>query len=287
MPKSIVLIGKHGQVGRSLVACLSAYPYFYALGRQDIAACDSIAALLNQLQPALIINAAAYTQVDLAEQMSTQAYQDNALLPALLAQYAADSDCGLIHFSTDYVFSGQAGYAYEETDLTHPVNEYGRTKLAGEHFVSRFLPERSFIFRLSRVYSPHGEHFATRLYHRLLREGFAQVVDDQAGHPTSSDWVAAQIYMILKPYLGEQALSDLSDFYHRAGCYHLVPDQWFTLFEYAQHLLNDWQSQGQLLGASLSPTSTALWQAKQKTAPRPLLLRLNNKKFIKNFTLSV
>lgn len=194
----ILLLGAGGQVGGGLRRLLqNAYelhtPSSTELNLEDSAA---LAAFVRRLSPQLIINAAAYTAVDRAEQEPDRAMAVNARAPEVLAREAAALDAALIHYSTDYVFDGEKSSAYTEEDPPSPLNTYGRSKLAGDEAVQA-QGGAYLIFRTSWVYSFSGANFLLTM-RRLLRErDELKVVDDQVGAPTWAEAIATTSVNIL------------------------------------------------------------------------------------------
>ena len=205
---TILLLGGEGQLGREFVRLLAAEPGLHVTSRAanipgcqhhslDLANGKALEALLARLQPGLIINAAAYTAVDKAESEPQLADAVNAQVPALLAQYAMANQARLLHFSTDYVFSGEAiGRGWREDDPVAPLGQYGASKLAGEQAVIDSGCDH-LIMRTAWVYGLHGHNFLRSML-RLGRERDAlSIVDDQIGTPTwardlaQTAWLAA------------------------------------------------------------------------------------------------
>jgi dTDP-4-dehydrorhamnose reductase len=219
--KPTVVFGRDGQVGKALQSSFRNLnkPAIF-LGRAD---CDlsnesSILQVLNRYQPQVIINAAAYTDVDRAECEPELAFAINAKAPELMAHYIANVAHGiLLHYSTDYVFAETKTEAYLESDVTGPasqLNVYGRSKLAGEQSIEEVFKSgkgfRYFILRTSWVYGDGGNFIRTIL--RLARErDQLKVVADQVGVPTSAQWLAE---------IGIQMAGSRVD----SGIYHAVPD---------------------------------------------------------------
>src|ERR1700688_2296159 len=163
-----LITGSGGQVGKELVRNAPPGAEVAALGRRELDISDGAAvkALVKDFAPTLIINAAAYTAVDRAETERELAWQVNALAPRLLAEATtAQSDCRMIHISTDYVFSGESSRPYGNDDETGPINEYGRSKLGGERAVLQALGTRALIVRSSWVYGTGSGNFL----HTMLR----------------------------------------------------------------------------------------------------------------------
>ncbi len=191
---SILLVGSTGQVAFELQRTLACLGIVTTLGRAtrpmlDLAQPQSIREAVQTVRPALIVNAAAYTAVDKAEQESSLAYCINAEATAILAEEALAIDAGLIHYSTDYVFPGAATQPYRENDPTGPLGVYGRSKLAGEQCI-RDSGVRHLILRTAWVYGRRGQNFLLTML-RLMRErDQLGIVDDQQGAPTWSRLIA-------------------------------------------------------------------------------------------------
>lgn len=210
-PRPILLTGAHGQLGRELARSLAVLGPLHALGRAelDLTDADAIARMVANIRPGLIVNAAAYTAVDRAESEPEQAFAINARAPGLLAEAAVRLDCGLVHYSTDYVFSGAGDTPWQETDPTAPVNVYGASKLAGEHAVLASGAD-ALILRTSWVYGGPGQNFVNTLLRLAGEREQLNVVDDQIGAPTATR------------FLADATLAALAqDWRARAGVYHL------------------------------------------------------------------
>jgi dTDP-4-dehydrorhamnose reductase len=188
--KALVL-GRSGQVGwelRHTLACLGPitavdYP------EVDFSKPDSIRDAVRAAEPAVIVNAAAYTAVDKAESEPELAWAINGTAPGVLAEEAKRLGGILVHYSTDYVFDGSKQGLYEETDAPHPLNVYGRTKLAGDEAIQAIGGDY-LILRTSWVYGARGNNFLLTIL-RLARErAELRIVDDQIGSPTSSECIA-------------------------------------------------------------------------------------------------
>jgi dTDP-4-dehydrorhamnose reductase len=231
--RPILVFGRDGQVGKALQACLKDFKVpvvFLARSDCDLSSESSITQVLNRYQPQVIINAAAYTAVDQAEDASQRelAFAINAKAPALLARYIAGISHGiLVHYSTDYVFADTKQTAYLESDSTGPEESlcvYGQSKLTGEQAIEEAFNlaqdpgdatnqdkfSRYFILRTSWVYGDGGNFIRTML--RLAAErNQLKVVADQVGAPTSAEWLAE---------IGVQMAGSRVE----SGIYHAVPD---------------------------------------------------------------
>ena len=183
----ILITGKNGQLGWALAQSFASYGEVFAFDRDDLnlADPDAIRRCCNDVKPALILNAGAYTAVDRAEQEPELAMQVNAVAPRVLAEEANRLGASLVHYSTDYVFAGDATAPYVEEDETSPQNVYGKTKLAGEQAVCA-VANRFLVYRTSWVYAARRQNFLLTML-RLAREREElRVVSDQIGSPT---WV--------------------------------------------------------------------------------------------------
>lgn len=199
MSSKVMITGAGGQLGRDLAIHLHAAGHevhAFDRNRLDITDADRVQASVWKLRPDAIVHAAAYTSVDDAEAHPDLAYHVNALGTRNLAIAAEDVRAKLVYISTDYVFDGQKRTPYTEYDTPHPINQYGRSKLAGEEFVRSF--SRSwYIVRVSWLYGPFGSNFVKTML-RLASEGKdLQVVNDQHGTPTYTVDVARFISSLI------------------------------------------------------------------------------------------
>src|SRR6201996_5494379 len=170
-----------------------------ALGRADLDITDAAAAAdaVTAVKPDVVVNCAAWTAVDAAEEHEAQALAVNGQGAANLAVACAATGALLVYPSTDYVFDGHASTPYPENALTAPAGAYGRTKLAGEHAVRAALPDASYIVRTAWLYGAHGKNFVKTML-RLAGNGTSPgVVADQHGQPTWTADVAAQIMALI------------------------------------------------------------------------------------------
>ncbi|CAN5371311.1 dTDP-4-dehydrorhamnose reductase [soil metagenome] len=202
----ILITGASGQVGTELQRQLVGVADAVAVTRQQLALDDpdAIRNVIRSLQPEVILNAAAYTAVDQAEQDEAAATAVNADAFAVMAHEAAARGALLIHYSTDYVFDGTLhSRPYVESDPVAPVNAYGRSKLAGEQALQESRADW-LCLRTSWVYAPHGKNFFLTMI-RLMREREQlRVVSDQFGSPTSSAMIARSTVRAMKAALEER-----------------------------------------------------------------------------------
>lgn len=197
---TLLCIGKSGQVAQALAERAEARSVqLVCLGRPDVDLLNhgSIKAVLKEIAPLFVINAAAYTDVDGAESDEAAAFALNADAPTQLAALCAVLDIPLLHLSTDYVFDGTASQPYQENAPTAPLNVYGRSKLAGEVGI-RERTDKHIILRTSWVYGPHRPNFVTAMLRLASEKGGASVVQDQIGAPTSALDIADAILDIVE-----------------------------------------------------------------------------------------
>jgi len=212
---SLLVFGRTGQLARALVQAGGGH--ITALGHQeaDLTDPDRIAAALKQVQPALVINAAAYTAVDAAEKDETAALALNTTGPATLAGLCAQQDVPLIHVSTDYVFDGTSTRPYREEDAPSPLGVYGRTKLAGEEAVCQHNP-RHIIVRTAWVHSAIGKNFVKTMLHLAHDRDDIRVVADQFGNPTYAPHLAEALLRMATHILNTPGFTGWG-IYHLAG----------------------------------------------------------------------
>ncbi|MDD4149812.1 MAG: dTDP-4-dehydrorhamnose reductase [Bacteroidales bacterium] len=201
--KKILITGANGQLGRKIndlsINNSGLNFIFTDLPDTDITNAHSIDKIFSENQIGLIINCAAYTAVDKAEDDEDNAYQANAKGPELLAKKAYAIGAKLIHISTDYVFDGQANTPYTETDLEKPVSVYGRTKLEGEKLAIKNSSD-CIIIRTSWLYSEYGNNFAKTMLRLATEKEKLNVVFDQIGTPTYAGSLANAILQIVSDY---------------------------------------------------------------------------------------
>ncbi len=195
--QKLLITGSQGQLGQALQSQLIDHEVT-AWDRQNLDICrlEQVRKALNQLRPNMVINAAAFTQVDQAETQQEAAYRGNALGPRNLAIVTKEMKIPLVHFSTDYVFDGRETRAYHEFDHPNPLSVYGKSKLAGEKEVEKGNP-RHFIIRTAWLYHHVGKNFPLTIL-RLAEQNSVRVVNDQFGSPTYCPHLAKAVSLILE-----------------------------------------------------------------------------------------
>lgn len=195
----VLLTGANGQVGQAIQRILAKHQVpCVALPRQalDISQAEAVMACYQHHQPTVVINAAAYTAVDKAEQQAEQAFAINALGPEYLAQACAAWRIPLVHFSTDYVFDGTQSTPYSEKDPANPQSVYGMSKWQGEQAIRATWPEH-YIIRVSWVFGVAGANFVKTMLRLAQERDVLRVVADQYGNPTSAASIAALVQQLL------------------------------------------------------------------------------------------
>ena len=227
MTGPILITGKNGQVGFELHRVLKDAGPTIALDRDamDLSQPDSLRRTIADLRPGIIINAAAYTAVDLAEEEPDYAQMVNGNAPGIMAEEAKKLGALLIHYSTDYVFDGSKRAPYVETDQPNPINTYGMTKLIGERAIES-SGANYLIFRTSWVYSTRGRNFLLTILRLAHEREELKIVNDQIGIPNWSHAIAEATAAVVKkvqkkpaskPSRGRPRSKDLSGIYHMAG----------------------------------------------------------------------
>lgn len=190
-----LVAGAGGMLGRDLVRVLGATAgaRVTAADRAALDITDPAAVRAAVAGHDVVVNAAAWTDVDAAQAREEEAARVNGEGPRVLAQACAAHGAALLQVSTDYVFPGDASHPYAEDAPTGPVNAYGRGKLAGERAVLGLLPERGFVVRTAWLYGAHGRNFVSTMLDLARRRETVEVVDDQLGQPTWSGALAVRL----------------------------------------------------------------------------------------------
>ena len=268
----ILLTGATGQVGFELKRSLQTLGEVIALdrGQMDLSDLDQVRDVVRQVKPGLIVNPAAYTLVDRAENEPELAHRINAEAPAVMATEAIRLGCPMVHYSTDYVFDGSKQQPYVESDAVNPVNVYGQSKLAGEQAIAAAgIPH--LILRTSWVYGLHGKNFLLTMLRLASERSELRVVADQHGAPTWSRTIADTTAAIL-----HQAKQGDAQWWQRnSGIYHLSNQGRTTWAGFTEAIIAQ---------AKLDCTVVPITSAEYPTpARRPLNSVLSSDKLITNF----
>jgi dTDP-4-dehydrorhamnose reductase len=206
--RKIVVFGSEGQLGRALseLNIRDFDVYFFSKKEVDITNLIDTKRAISEIQPEWIINAAAYTKVDLAESNKIDAFRVNSDGVKNIATASMEVKAKMVHVSTDYVFNGESSYPYKPEDIPHPLNVYGESKLAGEKHALNIMKSNLILIRTAWIYSVAGPSFLTTIIKLLQQEDEISVVDDQFGSPTSANSLAKIIIKAI--------CNDLSGIYH-------------------------------------------------------------------------
>lgn len=273
---NILIVGKSGQLSTSLGK--SGLERLIRIGRPviDFDQPETLNRAFAAVQPTAVVNAAAWTAVDMAEKEPEAATRANRDGPQYLAMLCARSKIPFIHVSTDYVFDGEKKAPYVESDLVSPRSVYGRTKAEGEKAVIAANPS-SIILRTSWVYSAFSENFVRTMLQIGAHAPCLRVVADQKGSPTSADDLAQVILSILATL----ERTDRKDVY--AGVYHACGGGAATWYELATHVLQEATQYGRPM-PEVIPITTQDWPT---TAIRPADTRLNTNKLRQVFDITL
>jgi len=192
----VLITGAGGQLGTALIEAAPNGCELHAVTHRDLDIADTAAveSLCERLTPTLVMNAAAFTNVDAAEALPEAAARANAVGPAVLARTCRRSGAWLVHVSTDYVFGGRSTRPCSPTSLPQPLNVYGTTKLEGERAVAITNAAASTIVRTSWLYAPHGQNFLSRMLELMTKRDEISVVSDQIGAPTAAEGLAQVLW---------------------------------------------------------------------------------------------
>jgi len=273
----ILVTGKNGQLGKSIRKIITNNEQtdeFVFTGREelDFSSTDSIASYFNHNNFDIIINCAAHTAVDKAEEEAVLANQINHLAVAQLAQISEIQQAKLIHVSTDYVFDGESDKPYTETDETNPFNVYGKTKLAGEIALQEIMPTDAIIIRTSWVYSEYGNNFVKTMLRLGKQRDELSVVGDQIGSPTYATDLANAI-------LGTIQNKAFKEVGQETQVYHYSNAGELSWYEFAKEIF-------ELSGiqCSVSPITTEQYPTPAK---RPKNTLMNKDKIAETFSVNI
>ena len=277
--KTILVTGSKGQLGQSLKSLVSQHPQyqftFIDRAELDLSNANNIAAYFKQNQFDLIINCAAYTAVDKAEQEQQQADKINHLAVRQLAEIAKQNDSILIHISTDYVFDGTGYKPYLEDDQTHPQNVYGASKLKSEQAIQKIAP-KAIIIRTSWLYSEYGANFIKTMLRLGQERESLNVIVDQVGTPTYAKDLAAAIIKIIDACSAEQNI--------------FIQDQQVQLYHYSNEGVCSWYDFAKtIFEQTNTPCTVSAIETKDypTAAKRPHYSVLNKAKIKQKFNISI
>ncbi|WP_188008909.1 dTDP-4-dehydrorhamnose reductase [Grimontia hollisae] len=272
----VLITGSSGQVGRCLVEQLTEMKEakFLALDRKalDITDESAVNKIVSSFLPDVIINSAAYTAVDRAEEEVELTYAINRDGPANLAKAADKVGAAILHISTDYVFAGNKHGEYIETDDTAPQSVYGKSKLAGEHAVAKAC-KRHIILRTAWVFSEHGSNFVKTMLHVAETRDSLGIVADQFGGPTYAGDIAKALISIARSITSNNKIC--FGIYHFSGLPHV------SWYEFSKKIFDEAMQQG-VLNKTIKVNSISTLDY-PTPAKRPENSKLNNKKIQTQF----
>lgn len=265
----ILVLGRNGQVGFELQRALLPLGDVIAPPREDLdlATAQAVDRYLEERQPDLVVNAAAYTAVDLAETHPDEARRLNTELPRQLARYAASHGARLVHYSSDYVYPGTGDMPWTENDATQPLNVYGQTKLEGDEAIVDSGAD-ALIFRTSWVYSARGNNFMKTMLRLAQSKPELSIVSDQVGTPTPARLIAEITALAVYGRLN-------------AGIYHLAPTGETSWQGFAQEIFRLTQQAGKELMMGPEKALPIPTRDYPTPAQRPLNSRLSVSKLEK------
>ena len=271
--KKVLLIGASSQIGSSLLAEDQSSINFIEASRSDIdlTRLDQIEQFIKNNDPDIVINCAAFTNVDLAEEEPSLAATLNELSVREIVKGCNSTKATLIHFSTDYVFNGESSEPYSESSSTNPLSIYGKTKLSGDLSIVR-ESNNFLIFRISWIYGNHGSNFLKAIVKKIRSKEEFKVVADQIGSPTSSKFVAQVLIHLISKF-------ELAEF---KEILNLQPRGSVSWFEFANFINNNIKPSDKLSKKFISAVSSEDYNARAK---RPKYSVLSTKKIEKLFDL--
>jgi dTDP-4-dehydrorhamnose reductase len=278
----LLLLGAGGQVGWELTRALAPLGAVLAHDRStvDLSDLDGTRAAIRSAKPDIIVNSAAYTDVERAESETSLARRINGEAPKMLAEEASRAGALLVHYSTDYVFDGEGSRAYVEDDPTGPVNAYGRSKLDGDRAVLESDAE-AYIFRVGWVYGQRGRNFLATI-ERLARErNELRVVADQYGSPTWSHAIAAATAEAISQWLAARRASSKAP---ARGVYHMAAPDFATWYDFATTIVASMPAAEGWTRPVVVPIRTTEYRT---AAPRPAWSVLDSSRLFETFGIAL
>ena len=279
----ILLLGPNGQIGYELQRSLLSLGHLKLCDRKmvDLVKLDDLRSFLFNYHPDIIVNAAAYTSVDLAETEPNQAYNINAEAVGVMAENAKKLDAWLIHYSTDYIFDGKKKGAYTEIDKTNPLSIYGETKLQGELAIKASACKH-LIFRTSWLYPARRTNFVKTILHLAKKQNKLNVVNDQIGSPTSAKLIADVtslcLFKITEHKVSTQNIN---------GIYNIAAANETSWYDFAKHIISKAQDLGVVFLVKPENINSINSSELNLPAKRPINSTLNTQKLRDTFKLDL
>jgi dTDP-4-dehydrorhamnose reductase len=266
----VLVIGSDGQLGLEFQKISNSYHssswVFSTIKTLDLLRLETISFFLNNINPSVIVNCAAYTNVDKAETEPKLANTINYKAVDIISKWTSENNKKLIHVSTDYVFDGLSKLPYSENSITNPVNEYGRSKLKGEQVCLK-NDANSVVIRTSWLYSSFGKNFVKTMIDLMKKNKSVKVVNDQIGSPTYAHDLARLIIEIIINYKNE------------SGLFHYSNDGEISWFDFARSIKELYNLDCEIIGVSSKEFKTL--------AKRPEYSLLNKSKIKTTFNLEI
>ena len=263
----IVILGANGQLGRELAEILQNKVNLKLYKKKDLDITDFIEVekMINYEKPEILINAAAYTSVDNAENNINYAYKVNSEAPQKIAEILETYKGYLIHYSTDYVYDGEKEIPYKEIDKTNPLNIYGKSKLEGDKKIERYMTN-FLIIRTSWVVSRYGNNFIKTILKLIKDNETLNIVKDQFGAPTSTYLISKITYEIIKNINSSKKID--------SGIYNLSPrgrTNWYQMANKILERANDYEFLSESNKVKILPIDTTDYPTKAKRPKNSLL----------------
>ena len=266
----VLVIGSEGQLGLEFRKISNSYDSFYwffsTIKTLDLIRLETISFFLNNINPSVIVNCAAYTNVDKAETEPKLANTINYKAVDIISKWTSENNKKLIHVSTDYVFDGLSKLPLSENSITNPLNEYGRSKLKGEQ-ICLYNDANSIVIRTSWLYSSFGKNFVKTMIDLMKKNKSVKVVNDQIGSPTYAHDLARLIIEIIINYKNE------------SGLFHYSNDGEISWFDFARSIKELYNLDCEIIGVSSKDFKTL--------AKRPEYSLLNKSKIKTTFNLEI
>ena len=266
----VLVIGSDGQLGLEFQKISNSYDssswVFSTIKTLDLLRLETISFFLNNINPSVIVNCAAYTNVDKAETEPKLANTINYKAVDIISKWTSENNKKLIHISTDYVFDGLSKLPLSENSITNPVNEYGRSKLKGEQVCLK-NDANSVVIRTSWLYSSYGKNFVKTMIDLMKKNKSVKVVNDQIGSPTYAHDLARLIIEIIINYKNE------------SGLFHYSNDGEISWFDFARSIKELYNLDCEIIGVSSKELKTL--------AKRPEYSLLNKSKIKTTFNLEI
>lgn len=276
----ILLLGSKGQLGQDLKRSLSTISSVIPLNKKDGNLLDikNLLKNIDATNPDVIVNAAAYTAVDRAEEEKNIALKTNFESVKEISKYCFQKNKILIHFSTDYVFDGKSKNQLSENDQTNPINYYGHTKLLGDLAILN-SGCKHLIFRISWVYSPHGNNFPNTIIKLCSNRDSLKIVNDQFGSPTSTEFVANTVSECIDKKINK----GIGNF----GLYNLTPNGTISWFDFALEIIKHEEIKGKSFLCPSHKIQSIPSKEFPTKASRPTYSKLSTNKIKKDYLIDI